>query len=600
MKLLWERIIESKANIVRGQTDPVVSFLIAQIEESFQEEVDPMTGGTVVNVNHRYCRYALNTLMELFKLPDLICELSVGTLASVSELLLCRLMDDRLKAATADTQSKQLMQAINVLVLKVMENSDRTAILHVLIGFLQRAQAQPLGPNPPLTCSPAFVELVVRCLSKLIRTFQASGMLLIDMERLLQDIHAYLNMPQVQQAMATAAQLGPEAPASPDQSSRAVRSILALMVQVKGEALLSDITATLPPDTPVYPIVDKAVSNWRAKNGQTFMQGTQQFTPGHRATLRFTEVPTPQSTRGGGAVVDRTSAYRTAPAAFSQAPRSASLLRSEGDLAQTQSGSVGGDRWRVGSGVSAQPSLSSSVTSTPSAAVVSPVTELPSLVSAVLTPATTRAGLTALAAFARNHPQVDVMAAFSGQSESFRSYVQRNIAMGSGLEKQRPQSAGPVRPSEASASALPSSAASGHQRVGSSSSALTSSSQLSSTDALRERLAALQSKAKAVTGTAAVGSVAEASSAFPSPITPVLPPTPTPTSAPVAAPLPPSALTRPSTGLPSTSIPTSGGTPSRSSLNSQQSMDAIKQRFAALHHSTQRLSGQSQPPATLR
>ena len=567
MKLLWERIIESRASIVKGHTDAVVAFLITQIEDSFHDEVDALSGQSVVVVNHRYCRYALNTLMELFKLPELIAELTVLTLTSVSQLLLARLMDERLKKETADTQSKQLMQAINVLVLKVMENSDRTAILHVLITFLHHAaRAGPPTPVTPPSLTPAFVELVVRCLSKLIRTFQASGMFGIDFDQLLRDIHSYLSLPQVQAQAAAAAAAG-EAGASPDQSARAVRSILALMVQVKGEGLVADIASTLPSDTPVVPVVEKAINNWKAKNGQQSMQGSQQFTPHHRSPLRLGEVAAPPAQAMGSATSSFTSTFTSTPS------RSSLPLRTDRDTELHYSTAVRSSQALQTTG----PLSSSSVSSYSYTAANAPSTDLSSLVSAVLTPATTRSGLTALTAYAQAHPEVDVMAAFSGQSDSFRAYVQRNIGLGGGAAKQRPQSAGPA---PSAASSFTSASTSLHQRG----SSLTSA-QPSATESLRERLAALQSKAKAATTGAAAAPTA-------APVT---------APAPNVAPPPMSGLTRPSTAQPSSlafpsSLPSSvAAAGSRSSLSSQ-SMDAIKQRFAAIH--TQRLSSQAPPHPT--
>ena len=451
--------------------------------------------------------------------------------------------------ATADTQSKQLMQAINVLVLKVMENSDRTAILHTLIAFLKRAH--PAGPShdpSAAECSAAFVDLVVRCLSKLIRTFQSSGMLLVDMERLLQDVHAFLALPAppVTDGSSTA-----------EQASRAVRSILALMVQVKGEALQEDVARALPSDSPVPAVVDKAIANWRAKNGQSAMVGSGQFTPHYRSALRAAEESAAEPSVHSAAVAQPPSAQRPALGGAEYAEANG-VERWRGAPAAAAVTARGGPQ-------PAQPPLSAS--------------DLSSLVSAVLTPATTRAGLTALAAFAAAHPSIDVMAAFSAQSDSFRAYVQRNIA----LQQQQPHYHAdstahrtehvPQRPQSAGPTASGVSASSMHSRVGS-----------ASTDALRERLAALQSKAKAV-ATAPASSVNGAH--------------PPPAAFPASSALRPAAVIAGATAVAAgANPPILGGRPSlpasvsssaaRSSMSSQ-SMDAIKQRFAAIH--TQRLSG---------
>ena len=525
MKTLWELVIASKAAVVAGQTDAVVAALIRQVELSFVEQADGS-----VSVNHRYCRYALNTLMELFKLPALVAELTVGTLRCTARLLLTRLMDERLKSGGADAQSKQLMQAINVLVLKVMENSDRTATLHVLISFLTQPEAEAEQQQP------AFVELVIRCLSKLIRSFQSSGMQAVDAPVLLLDIHRFLcHAPHPAPAAAETADGQPQQ--SPQQlqavaASRAVRSILALLVQVKGESIVPELQRVLPADSPVLPVVERSIASWKLKNQQGSMTGSQLFTPGFRSPA-FHPPQAQQATPTHSA--HAASRQRHEAAATPAAPPPFSL---------------------------------SSAMSAPASSSA----ELSRLVQGVLTPATTRSSLTALAAFALSHPEVDVLQPFAGHSDSFRAYVQRSVqtapaAAASGL---------PSAPSSSSFSSSPSSS----QRL----------SAASSTEALRQRLAALQSKAKTVTA-AAEATTAAATQPQSRAASPSLPATATAAAA--AARYTSSAVTRPATPLEhrsstaATALPAaaaaSPGAPRRSSLSSSASIDAIKQRFAAVH-----------------
>lgn len=436
---------------------------------------------------------------------------------------------------------------------QVMENSERTAILHVLLGFLRRAHPSVCveSPSSPFV-STAFVELVIRCFSKLIRTFQSQGMFHIDMERLLRDVHDYLSLPPAPSSSSSSS-VNADVGGSPEQAARAVRSILALMVQVKGEALLHEAAVTLPSDSPATAAVERAVSNWKAKHGAATMQGSQLFTPNHcSATLSRPEPVTVQTPTLPALNNTQQLHTRTMQQHSQHAPPAAPHTQT--NTARPLTAAVKGDQSPPVSGGGSN--------------------ELCALVSAVLTPSTTRAGLSALAAFAAANPSVDVMDAFSGQSESFRAYVQRHIhtKAASTATVTRPQSAGPNGVQHSQSHPLHSHIAATHARSGS-----------ASTDALRERLQALQSKARTVNAAPA--------------------PSPTPTSAPFSSSSPsPSSSSSPplSDGVrvPSAAAETAlAGRPpsgpslagSRLSLTSQ-SMDAIKQRFAAIHN--QRQSGQ--------
>lgn len=60
MKQLWEMVIE-RAALLAGQSDEITAFLMKQVEKCFVEKDGQL------QVNHRLCRYALNTLLEMFK-----------------------------------------------------------------------------------------------------------------------------------------------------------------------------------------------------------------------------------------------------------------------------------------------------------------------------------------------------------------------------------------------------------------------------------------------------------------------------------------------------------------------------------------------------
>ena len=503
MKELWESIIASRASIVEGEVDDVVRFLCDQIEVSFAPLHDG-SGYACSVLNHRYCRYALNTLMELFKLPALIAELSVGTLGRVSYLLLVRLMDERGKTNNAaDAQSKQLMQAINVLVLKVMENSDRTAILHVLIqaltqvataavaadGSLVPRLLSDVDPLPAACFHPGFVDLLVRCLSKLIRTFQQTGMHDIDTDCLLRDIHHFLVLQQPSaDGSALNAQPAPvTGTASTDQSVRAVRSVLAVLVSVRGDSLIADIAHILPADSPVLSFTERTIANWKAKSGASSMSGTQQVTPNYRsaavaqaqqrheqthgqpaqsraaavaAEVECTSLPARSVVSNSGSVASSTSATRLSFGPRHAHPAPVGVAHGESSAASNASMQSHPVQQQLGG-------LSTSYSS------------LAALVDAVLSPSTAAGALSQLGSFQSCHPELDVQSAFVGQSAAVQSLVRRQLALSA--------------PTVPSASSSQPSTHSSHRKQ----------SALTDTSALRERLAALQTRARV---TASMGS----------------------------------------------------------------------------------------------
>ena len=503
MKELWESIIASRASIVEGEVDEVVRFLCDQIEVSFAPLHDG-SGYQCSVLNHRYCRYALNTLMELFKLPALIAELSVATLARVSYQLLVRLMDERGKSnVAADAQSKQLMQAINVLVLKVMENSDRTAILHVLIQALTQVAAEAaaglpadgalaprvaggVDPLPSACFHSGFVDLLVRCLSKLIRTFQQTGMHNIDTDCLLRDIHRFLLLHQPASesngsngqtgtATATASSLATE------QSVRAVRSVLAVLVSVKGEGVVADISGLLPANSPVLTFAERTIANWKAKNGASAMSGTQQFTPNYRSAAVAQSQHNPQLSQSALSVPDAAAEAEAGDRSSGLLPTHSLLSSSSSSSASSLASSTPSTRLSFGprhTGAASLPGNPSAALS-PAASTaasqprfVQSYSSVAALVEAVLNPSIAASALSQLSEFQSVHRDVDVQSAFVGQSEALQSLVRRQLALSAHTAH--------------SASASQQLRHSLHRKQPS----------LTDTSALRERLAALQTRAR--------------------------------------------------------------------------------------------------------
>lgn len=114
----------------------------------------------------RGCKYGLNVLLQGLAVPEVARSLSQAVLRDVVSLLLMRLLDDR--SLLRFEEGPTLIKAVNVLMLKVLEASNRTYCFAALLQLLR-------GPPPavPAAQLPKFYDLVVKCLIKLTKSLQS-------------------------------------------------------------------------------------------------------------------------------------------------------------------------------------------------------------------------------------------------------------------------------------------------------------------------------------------------------------------------------------------------------------------------------------------
>ncbi|KAJ1403126.1 TOG domain [Sesbania bispinosa] len=123
---------------------------------------------SLTGASSRSCKYVLNTLMQTFQNKRLAHAVKESTLDSLITELLLWLLDDRVPHMD---DGSQLLKALNVLMLKILDNADRTSSFVVLINLL-RPLDPSRWPSPASNESFAsrnqkFSDLVVKCLIKL-------------------------------------------------------------------------------------------------------------------------------------------------------------------------------------------------------------------------------------------------------------------------------------------------------------------------------------------------------------------------------------------------------------------------------------------------
>ncbi|KAL0442796.1 UNVERIFIED_CONTAM: protein MOR1 [Sesamum latifolium] len=201
---------------------------------------------SLTGASSRSCKYVLNTLMQAFQNKRLAHAVKESTLDSLITELLLWLLDERVPQMD---DGSQLLRALNVLMLKILDNADRTSSFVVLINLLR-----PLNPSrwpAPATNETLinrdqkFSDLVVKCLIKLTKVLQ-NTIYDVDLDRILQSIHIYLQELGMDEIRKRAG--------ADDKPLRMVKTVLHELVKLRGTAIKGHLSM-VPIDMQPQPII---------------------------------------------------------------------------------------------------------------------------------------------------------------------------------------------------------------------------------------------------------------------------------------------------------------------------------------------------------
>ncbi|XWS11460.1 hypothetical protein CRYUN_Cryun37aG0000100 [Craigia yunnanensis] len=194
----------------------------------------------------RSCKYVLNTLVQAFQNKRLAHAVKENTLDNLITELLLWLLDERVPHMD---DGSQLLKALNVLMLKILDNADRTSSFVVLINLLR-----PLDPSrwPSPAANETFAarnqkfsDLVVKCLIKLTKVLQ-STIYDVDLDCILQSIHVYLQEMGMEEIRRRAG--------ADDKPLRMVKTVLHELVKLRGAAIKGHLSL-VPIDMKPQPII---------------------------------------------------------------------------------------------------------------------------------------------------------------------------------------------------------------------------------------------------------------------------------------------------------------------------------------------------------
>ncbi|KAJ3032355.1 Microtubule-associated protein, microtubule dynamics during spindle orientation, partial [Rhizophlyctis rosea] len=225
-----EKIIASSTELALPHVNEIVPGLTLQIRLAFTAS-DVTSAGV-----SRLCKHLINVLVQIFSVPELARALGKGELHTCIFELLHRLLDPVLQQLD---QGQQLARALNMLMVRVLDNAGRNDCFSILLDILAKSSMSMRNlPADQLETHSKFTELAMKCvwkmtkvISKLLQEKQLAA------DRLLLDVHTFLlALPPSEWKRRTAEKVIPNA----DMPFRTVKTILHELVNSLGEGVLGE------------------------------------------------------------------------------------------------------------------------------------------------------------------------------------------------------------------------------------------------------------------------------------------------------------------------------------------------------------------------
>lgn len=170
---------EERAEVLAGHLDKLLLMLSMQFRMAHSTFMgDPETPRDEVV---RLYRCLLSTVLQIFQLSNLGSKASKDVLRDLMTSLITVLLDNRLMELE---DGPLVVRSVNITVVRIVERADSTSIMGALIRLLQDC----VGSE---TCSAKFLEIVMKCLWKMVRMLpNITNELNID--RILLDAHNFM------------------------------------------------------------------------------------------------------------------------------------------------------------------------------------------------------------------------------------------------------------------------------------------------------------------------------------------------------------------------------------------------------------------------
>lgn len=172
---------EDKAEVMSGHIDQFLIATIMQLRLTYSTHMadDRLDKKDIVKLYS--C--IIGNMLSLFSMESLAREASMGVLKDLMHGLITLMLDGRMEDIEDGTQ---VIRSVNLLVIRVLENSDQTNVISALLVLLQDTLVSTAG-------SPMVSELVMKCLWRMIR-FLPETINNINLDRILLDVHNFMKV----------------------------------------------------------------------------------------------------------------------------------------------------------------------------------------------------------------------------------------------------------------------------------------------------------------------------------------------------------------------------------------------------------------------
>ncbi|CAO3632931.1 unnamed protein product [Cunninghamella echinulata] len=158
-----DKHLNTQPELILPDIEPLINAITLQVRFAYSN-VDPRSPITT-----RLCKHLVNALVLLFSNRDLAGAVSQEALHHLLQELAHRLLDQNMLTLES---GPQLSKALNVAMVKVLENSQKNATFSALLTILGTCSAGLRPGDSSSSIETKYTELIMKCLWKLAKTIQ--------------------------------------------------------------------------------------------------------------------------------------------------------------------------------------------------------------------------------------------------------------------------------------------------------------------------------------------------------------------------------------------------------------------------------------------
>ncbi|OAD02874.1 hypothetical protein MUCCIDRAFT_142534 [Mucor lusitanicus CBS 277.49] len=263
-----DKFLSHNPEAILPDIEALINAITLQVRIAYSS-VDPRQPATT-----RLCKHLVNALVMLFSNRDLACAVPQISLNHLLQELSHRLLDQKMLALES---GPQLSKALNVAMVKVLENSARNVTFSALLSILAQCSAVLRPGDSPTAKDTKYTELIMKCLWKLAKTVQdnlRTGMLNPD-ELLFEINNFFINTPppEWKRRASEKVPLG-------EMPLRTVKTLLLELVNGLGDSIFQHLTLIQDPQrSSVYPYLHHMLEACRKKDRMQQQQQHRQSQP---------------------------------------------------------------------------------------------------------------------------------------------------------------------------------------------------------------------------------------------------------------------------------------------------------------------------------